>query len=83
MHIVCKKKYSTLSHGLGQNNHPQASIPYNINQECHNQSSYQDRVQCSSETELVVLNYSPLFAAGINKAWELLLSDTCTGDMTW
>lgn len=83
MHTVCKKKYSTLPHGLGQNNHPQAPIPYNINQECHNQSSHQDRVQCSSETNLVVLNYGPFFAAGINMAWELSQSDPCNSDMTW
>lgn len=71
MHTACKKKYSSLSHGLGQNNNPQTPIPYNINQKCHYQSSHEGRVQCSSETELVVLNYSPFSAAGINKAWEL------------
>lgn len=83
MYTIHKKKYSTLAHDLGQNNHPQTPISYNINQECHNQSSHQDRAQCSSESELVVLNYSPFFAAGINKAWKLSQSDICTSDMTW
>lgn len=86
MHTVCKECYLTLSHGLGQNNwessHPQAPIPYKISQECHNQSSHHDKVQCSSETALLALNYSILFAVGISKTWGLTQL-TCTSNMTW